>query len=198
LNQPDVQHRASWIAGYLNLYDRRFDAFTAAPVISRRYLQAYRAVLGDPTPARLAELGAGIILTREQLPSPFAEEAQGAGGVRVYRYPHALPMAAHFAPNPLTARHGVWSVDTSSAVIRIDAPRAGIVVLRQQNAPGWTVTVDGKDAQRLVVDDMFRAVDVGPGQHEIIWRYRPLSLIVGAVVTALTLLSLQIGFFVKR
>ena len=89
-------------------------------------------------------------------------------------------------------------LDTSTARIDVNAPRDGVVVLRQQPAPGWRVTVDGKRAEPLVVDEVFRGVSVTRGRHEILWTYRPWSLFIGAAVTIITLATMQIVAFVKR
>lgn len=53
----DPERRAAWIAGYLNLYDRRFDAFTAAPLASAKYVRAY-ASFADRD--RLSQAGVGF------------------------------------------------------------------------------------------------------------------------------------------
>jgi hypothetical protein len=60
------------------------------------------------------------------------------------------------------------------------------------------VTVDGKRSEPLVIDGIFRAVHVVKGRHEILWTYRPLSLLIGAVLTLATLTTMQISAFVKR
>ena len=62
----------------------------------------------------------------------------------------------------------------------------GLVVLTDQWYPGWTATVDGRDAPILRVDTALRAVAVGPGSHTIEYRYAPRWPLTGLCVTALT------------
>ncbi|HEU4886863.1 MAG TPA: YfhO family protein [Thermoanaerobaculia bacterium] len=195
--EVDVNERAAWISGYLNLYDRRFDAFTAAPLASAPYVTMYRKLLQVPTFESFAYAGVSYILTEDQLPLPWYP-VTSAGSVRVFRNPQAFPMAAHFAPGSVSLRRGEWKLDTSSARVTITAPSDGTVVLRQQGARGWRVTVDGRPAPALLVDGIFRGVNVAKGRHEIVWTYRPPSLYLGAAMTILTLFAMQISAFVKR
>lgn len=196
MGEMNVYHRPAWIAGYLNLYDRRFDAFTAAPVISETYLSRYEEAMRSPSREAFASLGIEYVVTNLNLPAPFIPVAENPAAV-IFRNPDVLPMAACFSQAPLRIRRVRWSVDTRSASIVVDAPRAGIVVLRQQAAPGWRVAVDGKEARPLIVDGMFRAVDVSEGRHEIVWEYHPPSLRAGVVTTLGALLFLFLSLFVK-
>jgi hypothetical protein len=195
--EVEVNERAAWISGYLNLYDRRFDTFTAAPLASAPYVAMYRKLLQAPTFESFAYAGVAYILTEDPLPLPWYP-VTSAGSVHVFRNPQAFPMAAHFAPGSVSLRRGEWKLDTSSARVTITAPADGTVVLRQQSARGWQVTVDGRPASALIVDGIFRGVKVSKGRHEIVWTYRPPALYIGAAMTITTLFAMQIFAFVKR
>jgi hypothetical protein len=193
----EASKRTAWIAGYLNLYDRRFDSFSAAPLVDDEYVRAHRELLERPSRDELARRGIGWIVSEYDLRSAFAPFAR-AGKVNVYRNSVASPTAtlmlrAPFALDPLRVQ-----LDTSHARVTVETPREGLVVLLQQHAPGWRVTVDGAEAESLVVNRLFRGVRIGPGRHEIVWTYRPASLYGGAFVTCLTLLALTLSGFVKR
>jgi len=195
--EVDPHDRAAWISGYLNLYDGRFDAFTAAPLAAARYVGEYRDLMKFPSFSKFANAGVAFVISRKELPPPWYAVAS-AGNVYVFRNPDAFPMAAHFAPGSSSIRRAHWKLDTSTARVTVNAPENGIVVLRQQAAPGWRVTVDGKPATPLTVDRIFRGVSVEKGRHEIVWKYRPRSLFFGAAITIVTLLTMQIIAFVKR
>jgi hypothetical protein len=90
------------------------------------------------------------------------------------------------------------SVDAKSARVVVDAPADGILLLTQQDAPGWRVFVDGAERRKLLGFGIFRSVEVPRGRHEVVWRYRPLSMYVGGVMTIIAALALQLGKFVKR
>jgi hypothetical protein len=57
------------------------------------------------------------------------------------------------------------------------------VVVRDLAYPGWVVSVDGVISESLVVDSMYRGVEVTAGPHRIEWTYRPRSLWLGLVVS---------------
>lgn len=197
LREIDGSERAVWMSGYLNLYDRRFDTSTAAPLAAAPYVRMYRRLLQEPRFDTFANAGVAYVLTSGEAPSPWYRVA-GAGSVHVYRNPQAFPMAAHFTPGSASVRRAEWTMDTSSAHITVNAPSDGVVVLRQQPARGWRVAVDGRRAEPLVIDGIFRGVSVGKGHHDILWTYRPPSFFIGAALTILTLATMQILSFVKR
>lgn len=193
----DPARRTLWISGYLNLYDHRFDAFTAAPLISARYVEMYRELLASPSFIGYAHAGIAWIISTRALPSKW-RLIGSRDGVHLYENRNSFPMAALFMPGSKAIRYAPWELDTSSARIEVNAPRAGLLVLRQQAAPGWEVTVDGLRSMPLLVNGVFRGVDVPAGHHRIVWTYRPWSLLAGVVVTLLTLFTLTLSRFVKR
>lgn len=180
----DVDRRA-WIAGYLNLYDRRFDAWTAAPLASAAYTRAYQAAAHPPRTDLINAMSCGYVLS-----------ARG-GKVMAQRNPRALPMTYLRAADGRMAP-ATWLAFTSSAMyVGVDAPFDATLVVTQQFAPGWRAAIDGDDSETFR-DGVFRAVRVTRGHHEVAWRYRPRSLVVGACVTLITLLRLLLSIiFVK-
>ncbi|HKO56994.1 MAG TPA: hypothetical protein VJ276_14050, partial [Thermoanaerobaculia bacterium] len=181
--------RAEWITGYLNLYDRRFDVWTAAPVTSERYTRLYAdAVRG--VPGAVDRMSVGWVLAPRYLKRETLRQVVFAGRVLVHRNVAALPMARLELAGGRIVPARMLAFGPSHATIEIDAPAAGTVVLAQQDAPGWSVTVDGKAAPKRLSLDVFRAVDVGDGRHVIEWRYRPRALFFGAAISALSLVIL--------
>jgi hypothetical protein len=75
-------------------------------------------------------------------------------------------------------------------VIDTNAPIAGRLILTELMYPGWTVTIDGRPAEPLKIEQMFRGVDVPAGQHEVVWSYHPRSLYWGLLTSAITFLIL--------
>jgi hypothetical protein len=147
-----------------------------------------------PTPEKMAFLSAGYMLASMQMPRGLVPVAR-AGRVTVYRNPSAYPMA-RFVSDQMVA--GEWQLDTRGARIVVNAPESGTVLLAQQLAPGWRVKVDGEPRPPLLLGDIFRGVEVAKGRHEIVWSYRPWSLVAGALVTLVTVLAMGISIVVKR
>ncbi|MCP3916731.1 MAG: YfhO family protein [bacterium] len=79
----------------------------------------------------------------------------------------------------------VFSYDEVRMRVTLDGD--GLLVLTEQAFPGWRASVDGETAEVWTVDSMFRGVALTAGEHEVVFRYWPLSLIVGAWSSALGL-----------
>ena len=79
-----------------------------------------------------------------------------------------------------------------------DSPHGGYVVLLDSYAPGWTATVDGRDAPILRADLLVRAVKIDPGPHAIVFAYRTPGLRAGAVVSAIAWLLLGAAALLVR
>ena len=82
------------------------------------------------------------------------------------------------------------ALDASHARVRVDTPHGGVLVLTQRAEPGWSVAIDGREANARVYDRMFLAATVPAGKHEILWTFRPFSLIAGALISVVTLVTL--------
>ncbi|HEY5925124.1 MAG TPA: hypothetical protein VIV11_25755 [Kofleriaceae bacterium] len=74
--------------------------------------------------------------------------------------------------------------------LRCTAETAAYAVVSSSALPGWSVEVDGRDAEWLVADVMRRAVALAPGEHRVAWRYWPGWLTVALVLCALGIAGL--------
>jgi hypothetical protein len=187
----------SWISGYLNLYDRRFDATTAAPILSQRYDAMYQSMLARGDMGGLRSISAGYVIAPAALTA--FQPLFGDRGAVVHRNRGAFPLA--YVRDDVT--YQISSVKmlafTPSAVfIDVDMASGGDVVVTQQAAPGWRVTVDEKAATPHETS-LFRGVHVPPGRHAVKWIYRPVPLMMGALITFAALLRVLFSrIFVKR
>jgi hypothetical protein len=80
--------------------------------------------------------------------------------------------------------------DLGPTVVRVTATAdlASYLVLDDFYHRGWSARVDGQPTKVLIANALFRAVAIEPGAHEIEFRFEPLSLLVGAGVTGVSLL----------
>jgi hypothetical protein len=114
-----------------------------------------------------------------------------------------------------------WDPARVAVVEAIDSPRQGLadgtvqiekyanqeVILRVHTAgesflsssevhyPGWEGYIDGITAPIHYSNVAFRGVFVPPGDHRIVFRFRLAALMLGAVVTLLTAISLSVGIY---
>jgi hypothetical protein len=84
-------------------------------------------------------------------PALPAESNEGAGSVRILRYANT-------------------EVD-----IEANAPNGGFVVLNDAWHPWWRAEVDGRPAEILRANVVFRAVPVSPGMHRVHFTFEPLQ-----------------------
>jgi hypothetical protein len=77
---------------------------------------------------------------------------------------------------------------TDTVTLRANLRCRGLVIVSDTFYPGWQATVDGKPATIHEVYGAFRGVVAEAGEHTIEMRYRPFSVLLGAVVSAAALL----------
>jgi hypothetical protein len=88
--------------------------------------------------------------------------------------------------------------DFERVVLRVMAPRRGFVVLADQEFPGWRATVDGRPAEILRANHVFRAVEVPAGASTIEFVYAPASVRLGGWVSGLTVVGLLAAALAAR
>lgn len=103
-----------------------------------------------------------------------------------------VALAANGLPVPIADPVNCQVEDRSPECVRIqvDAPSAGITVLADTDAPGWTAWIDGQRTPMLRVNGLFRGVATPAGPHTIEMRYRPWSVYAGVLTTVFTLMAL--------
>ena len=76
--------------------------------------------------------------------------------------------------------------------IRAYSNNPGVLVLADSFYPGWHVYVDGKEGRLLRANYFFRAVEIGPGEHVVEFKYEPYWFKVGQWISIATLIILGI------
>ncbi len=90
--------------------------------------------------------------------------------------------AAGAVPAIVTAR-GCSTLDVDA-----DFARAGVLVINERMAPGWTATVDGTAAPVWTANALVRAVPAPAGHHRIRLQYMTPGLLGGLLLTVLSIL----------
>jgi hypothetical protein len=73
--------------------------------------------------------------------------------------------------------------DTARIAIQAQMACKGLVVLSQTFYPGWQATVDGRQARIEAADGALQSVLVEAGTHRVDFRYRPLTVYWGGLLT---------------
>jgi hypothetical protein len=72
----------------------------------------------------------------------------------------------------------------------LDAP--GYLVLSDLSFPGWHVAVAGQELPVLEANGFFRAVPLPPGKHRVQLTFQPQGLVIGALITLLTIIGITL------
>lgn len=170
--ETPMTNRSAWIGGYLNLYQRRYDASTAAPVAGERYLRLHDAIVTGQRLELFDLIGGGFILSDRPVGS--LQPAARAGGVTVYFNRSAPPMATfwsrarsfHSPDDALRA-----SIDTPQrGTLDVSPPPAAALAGAQPMVAGASmIEMDTRHA-RLIVEAPFDGIVMLTQQDSPAWR----------------------------
>ena len=107
------------------------------------------------------------------------------------------PAALLGTPGGTGSAHVVDDV-SESVRIRVTATTAGFLVLADQDYPGWEATVNGTPAPIRRANFAFRLVAVPAGTSDVEFRYRPQSLVWGALVSSATAAALAAAMWRRQ
>ena len=102
----------------------------------------------------------------------------------IYPLPNAPPRARLLPAQDYEGKLPTpeWLEDSATRVrLKVDTPIYATLVLADQSYPGWVARVDGQvtPINRLKKAEIFRAVMVPPGTHEVSFVYESQSFRVG-------------------
>ncbi len=175
----------------------------------------------DPYSTRMQELlGVQYYFGTKPIRPDQVEVFTAASGRKLFRNPSAFPRTwvvhrvtnsadsgMNFAEEAMVQTSSLPSLQSCSGdTVRIETHlpnevrlRAnmqcrGLIVLSETAFPGWRATVDGTQRPIITTDHFLRGVVADAGNHEIVMRYRPASVLAGAALTGLgTLLALFVA-----
>ena len=116
--------------------------------------------------------------------------------VEIYRFSDTALMAFHEkmtrSPYHLTS----WTDSRLSGTVH--AEEAGALFLSIPYDEGWTVTIDGEEAETYKIFDAFTAVNVPEGDHEVTLTYFPGGLKAGLMISVTAVVILVSLYFAKH
>jgi hypothetical protein len=111
----------------------------------------------------------------------------------------ANPPAEPIVINADVAGHvEIVSRQPNTVTLRAELSHPGYVVLRDRFDPNWHATVDGREVTILRADQLFRAIYVEAGRHEIRFYYRQAGLKAGLLISLATLVLLAFVYALDR
>jgi Bacterial membrane protein YfhO len=80
--------------------------------------------------------------------------------------------------------------EPNRVTLKTKSSQPAILVLSENHYPGWRAYVDGQFVTNLRVDYNLRGVALPAGEHTVEFIYRPKSVLIGVVISLLTLVGL--------
>ncbi|HEY6041464.1 MAG TPA: YfhO family protein, partial [Anaerolineae bacterium] len=106
--------------------------------------------------------------------------------------------AHEFTPGDSTGNSvTITKYSLNEITMQVESVREGYVVLGDVYYPGWRAFIDGTGSEILRADYLFRAIPIPAGSHAVRFIYQPLTLYLGAAVSALTIVGL-VGWLVWK
>ncbi|HSA83407.1 MAG TPA: YfhO family protein, partial [Patescibacteria group bacterium] len=88
--------------------------------------------------------------------------------------------------------------EPNKIVIQTTASKNQMLFLSDTFFPGWKAMVDEREQQLYRADYAFRAVALSPGEHTVVFSYRPESFYWGMIISISTFTFMMIGWFFLR
>ncbi|MBS1826231.1 MAG: YfhO family protein [Acidobacteria bacterium] len=137
---------------------------------------AVRYIVADPNSANLPKMLASPHYRLLQPATSYYRIVEFLGATPAYRLDEARIQPTRWSPE-LRQFH-------------VSAPKPGQFHLTEQYFPGWTATVDGKEAPVSRSEIAFQSVPVPAGEHTIEFRFKSRGLRLGFAITAAASLAL--------
>ena len=72
------------------------------------------------------------------------------------------------------------------------------LVLSEAYYPGWKAYVNGHEKTIFPADYAFRGVPIDPGEHKVEFRYQPISIKIGGIISTTTISIILLVWVVRR
>ncbi len=102
----------------------------------------------------------------------------------------------HLDSSAQDGRAEVTNYEADRVNLQTHSSGNSILVLSENDYPGWRVYIDGHSAEVMRVNYALRGVVIPPGEHQVSFVYRPWSVMSGfllSLLTAIVLIVLSVG-----
>jgi len=100
------------------------------------------------------------------------------------------------APSPVPGEVVITAAADETVRLQVKTATPAWLVLADAWYPGWEATVDGRPTPIERANLLLRAIHVPAGEHEVVFRFRPRSFRLGALLTVLGLT--MVAFCLRR
>jgi len=104
------------------------------------------------------------------------------------------PLGLRLGAGPADVKLAVEEPRPERVIVRAQARGDCLLVLNERHDRGWRVRVDGAPAPLLTVDTVLTGAALPSGQHTVEFLYQPRGLVIGRMISLLSLV-LWLGLF---
>lgn len=110
-------------------------------------------------------------------------------------HPQPLPKGVESTVSDSTAVVTLTKYEPNQLEYDVRSQKGGVVVFSEIYYPGWTATIDGKEAKLGRVDYVLRALAVQAGSHKVVLTFNPKSITITETIayTAFVILVLAVA-----
>ena len=125
-------------------------------------------------------------------------------GLPLYYYenrqvmPRAYFLNEKLAPDRRIGQAEIVLYDYDRVSLKCRTKKASLLFLSDAYYPGWQATVDGKAEHIIRANDLFRAVAIPAGNHQVEFAYQPASFRWGMIISLLSAVALLVIHFKTR
>lgn len=108
-------------------------------------------------------------------------------------------------PQDSTSQIVIKSYEPNLLTYQVNSATGGVIAFSEIYYPGWTATVDGQEVEVGRIDYVLRAIQVTPGEHEIVLSFFPKTIKVtetiaytSTIIVVILVLLLIISAEIKR
>jgi hypothetical protein len=141
---------------------------TGNPDEDNRYFQPDLNLMG--------KLNVRFIVSEFEISNQGLKQLDVIGKTRIYENLKYEPKASVFNDGNNSE---ATIEDTKPGRIDLAVNGPGRLEISEQYYPGWNVFVDGVKKDIIIHDQIFQAVDLEPGSHQIIFEYSPILMLYG-------------------
>jgi len=88
-----------------------------------------------------------------------------------------------------TSKTEILKYDDCEVRLKVSSDEPALLFISDTWFPGWKAYVDGAERKIMCANHAFRAVAVEKGEHDVVFRYAPLSFTIGLVISLLFIVS---------
>jgi len=169
---------------YYIIYGKDSNGVPYDPPIVRADQVSFTKVPIEPMPRAFLVYHARVMQKEQVLDAMQEYDFDPGKEVILERAPSGITLpAGEIAPGSAT----VVSRSAGEVAVETESTADSLLVLTETFYPGWIAEVDGARTEVLRADYVFRAVPLSAGKHEVLFRFRSQSFLVGAAISFLAI-----------